>query len=163
MGVVSIALYLVMNYISAGTVIADAVSALGVMIAFYYGLTGFSCAWYYRKTLGESARNLWIRGILPIIGGVMLWVALGYNLYFYWKPVNSYTTWKMTFFPHWDIGGVFLIDLFALLAGLVIMFAFAAVRPAFFKGETLNRDTPTMVPEDLGAPVGLFGVDPSTR
>jgi hypothetical protein len=46
---------------------------------------------------------------------------------------------------------------------LVIMFAFAAVRPAFFKGETLNRDTPTMVPEDLGAPVGLFGVDPSTR
>ena len=54
MGVASIVLYVIMNYISAGTVIADAVSALGVMIAFYYGLTGFSCAWYYRTTLGAE-------------------------------------------------------------------------------------------------------------
>ena len=30
----------IMNYISAGTVIADSVTALGVLIAFYYGLTG---------------------------------------------------------------------------------------------------------------------------
>jgi len=44
MGAASIVLYVIMNYISAGSVIADAVSALGVMIAFYYGLTGFSCA-----------------------------------------------------------------------------------------------------------------------
>ena len=93
----------------------------------------------------------------------MLRGALFYNLYFYWQPAHSYTTWKMGFFPHWDIGGVFLIDLFSLIAGLVIMFAFAAVRPAFFKGETLNRDTPTMVPEDLGTPVGLFGIDTSDR
>ncbi len=68
MGAASIVLYVVMNYISAGTVISDAVSALGVMIAFYYGLTGFSCAWYYRATLTESARNLWLRGILPVLG-----------------------------------------------------------------------------------------------
>ena len=54
MGAVSIVLYVIMNYVSAGTVIADAVSALGVMIAFYYGLTGFSCVWYYRATLTES-------------------------------------------------------------------------------------------------------------
>ncbi len=80
------------------------------MIAFYYGLTGISCAWYYRATLSESARNLWLRGILPLLGGVMLWGALGYNLWFYWQPVNSYTGWQMTFWPHWHIGGVFLID-----------------------------------------------------
>ena len=41
MGGVSIALYVTMNYLSNGnSVIADSVSALGVMIAFYYGLTG---------------------------------------------------------------------------------------------------------------------------
>jgi amino acid transporter len=161
MGAVSIVLYVIMNYISAGTVIADAVSALGVMIAFYYGLTGFSCAWYYRKTLGESGRNLWLRGILPVAGGAMLWGALGYNLWFYWRPVNSFTTWQMTFWPHWHIGGVFLIDFFALLLGVVLMFIFAALRPAFFRGEVLNRDTPTRVPEDIGTPVGLFGIDPN--
>jgi amino acid transporter len=160
MGSASIVLYVIMNYISAGSVIADAVSALGVMIAFYYGLTGFSCAWYYRDSLSDSARHLWMRGILPVLGGLMLWGALGYNLYYYWKPVNSYTTWQMTFWPHWDIGGVFLIDIFALILGIVLMYAFAAVRPAFFRGEVLNRDTPTMVPEDIGTEVGLFGIEP---
>jgi len=161
MGGASIVLYIVMNYISAGTVISDAVSALGVMIAFYYGLTGLSCAWYYRSTLTSSARNLWLRGILPVLGGLMLWAALAYNLYFYWGPGNSYTSWHMGFWPHWDIGGVFLIDFFSLVLGVVLMFTFAAVRPAFFRGETLNRDTPTMVPEDLGTEVGMFGVDES--
>jgi amino acid transporter len=161
MGAASIVLYVLMNYISAGSVIADAVSALGVMIAFYYGLTGFSCAWYYRSTLTSSARNLWIRGILPLLGGLMLWAALGYNLYFYWGPGHSYTSWNMGFWPHWDIGGVFLIDLISLVVGVVLMFAFAAVRPAFFRGEVLNRDTPTLVPEDLGTEVGLFRVGES--
>ena len=36
----------------------------------------------------------------------------------------------------------------------------AALRPAFFRGEVLNRDTPTRVPEDIGVPVGLFGIEP---
>jgi amino acid transporter len=159
MGAASIVLYAIMNYISAGTVISDAVSALGVMIAFYYGLTGISCAWYYRASFSHSARNLWMRGILPLLGAVMLWSALAYNLWFYWQPVNSYTGWQMTFWPHWHIGGVFLIDLIALVLGIVLMFVCAAVRPPFFRGEVLNRDTPTVVPEDAGVPVGLFGID----
>jgi hypothetical protein len=129
------------------------------MIAFYYGLTGISCAWYYRATLTQSARNLWLRGILPLLGGVMLWAALIYNLWFYWQPVNSYTGWQMTFAPHWHIGGVFLIDFFSLVLGLVLMFVYSAIRPPFFRGEVLNRDTPTLVPEDLGTPVGEFGID----
>ena len=159
MGGVSIVLYVIMNYISAGTVIAEAVSALGVMIAFYYGLTGFSCAWYYRTTLTQSARNLWLRGILPVLGGLMLFGALGYNLYFYWGRKQLHE-WQMQFWPHWDIGGVFLIDFFTLVVGIVLMVAYASVRPAFFRGEVLNRDTPTLVPEDIGREVGLFGIDP---
>ena len=57
MGVVSIALYMPMNYISGGNVIADAVTAIGFYIAFYYGLTAFSCVWYYRKSLTNNARD----------------------------------------------------------------------------------------------------------
>ncbi len=163
MGTVSIILYVIMNYISAGSVITDAVSALGVMIAFYYGLTGFSCVWYYRSTLRDSARNLWFRGIFPLLGGIMLFSALGYNLYYYWGPGNSSTSWQMSFWPHWNVGGVFLIDLITVVIGIVLMVAYASVRPAFFRGEVLNRDTPTMVPEDLGAEVGLFRIDPSAR
>ena len=43
------------------------------------------------------------------------------------------------------------------------MFVYAAVRPAFFRGEVLNRDTPTMVPEGIGAEVGMFGIDPNSE
>jgi hypothetical protein len=35
-----------------------------------------------------------------------------------------------------------------------------AVLPAYFRGEVLNADTPTRVPEDIGVPVGLFGIEP---
>ncbi len=46
----------------AGNMIADSVTALGWLIAFYYGLTGFACAWYYRKNSDRSARDLWVQG-----------------------------------------------------------------------------------------------------
>src|ERR1017187_3062788 len=161
MGGVSIVLYVVMNTLSSGnSVIVDSVSALGTMIAFYYGLTGFACVWYYRTTLGESARNLWVRGILPLLGGLILLGCLIYNLWHYWNPANSYTVWDMPFAPRWHIGGVFLLDVGALLIGVVLMFTYRALRPAFFRGETLNRDTPTRVPDDIGVPVGLFGIEP---
>src|SRR6516162_1515557 len=39
MGAISIALYIPFNYLSGGNVIADAVTAIGLFIAFYYGLT----------------------------------------------------------------------------------------------------------------------------
>ena len=85
MGAVSIALYVVMNYISAGQVIKDSVDALGVMIAFYYGLTGFACVWYYRKNLTSSLRNLVMQGILPLIGALILFFLLGWSFWYYWQ------------------------------------------------------------------------------
>ncbi len=90
-GVVSIALYVVMNFISAGDVIADSIDALGVMIAFYYGLTGFSCFWYYRKQLTKSVHNFFVQGMAPLFGGLILWSILGWSFWYYWNPSNSYT------------------------------------------------------------------------
>ena len=162
MGAVSIALYVAMNYLSNGSsVIGDSVTALGLMIAFYYGLTGFACVWYYRKSLTESARNLWLRGIFPLLGGLILWFAMFWFLWYNWTtPSNSYTTWTL---PGTDrvVGGVLIIDIGAILLGIVLFLVYWAVRPAYFRGEVLNADTPTRVPQDLGTPVGLFGIDES--
>jgi amino acid transporter len=163
MGGVSIVIYVVMNYVtSGGSVIVDSVSALGTMIAFYYGLTGFACAWYYRDSLRDSARNLWLRGVLPTLGGVILFFCMGYNFWYYWDPVRSgsSTSWTLPLPPHWRIGGVFVLDFGVSVLGIVLMFVYKAIRPAYFRGEVLNRDTPTRVPEDIGTPVGLFGIDP---
>ena len=161
MGGVSIVLYVILNYLSHGShVISDSVTALGPAIAFYYGLTGFACVWYFRKTLSQSARNLWIRGIIPLAGALILWFAMFWFLWYNWvTPSNSYTTWTIPG-THRVVGGVIILDILALVIGVVLFFVYWAARPAFFRGEVLNRDTPTLVPDDLGTPVGLFGIEP---
>ena len=45
-------------------ILFDSIAALGLMIAFYYGLTGFACTIYYRKRLTQRQDFLLI-GVLP--------------------------------------------------------------------------------------------------
>ena len=55
---------------------------------------------------------------------------------------------------------MFLIDLGALVLGVVLMLVYSGIRPPYFRGDVLNKSTPTLVPESIGTPVGMFGVDP---
>jgi amino acid transporter len=144
MGAVSIALYIPLNYISGGNPIADAVTAIGLYIAFYYGLTAFSCVWYYRATLTSGAWNLWMRGILPGLGGLILYAAGFYSLQSDWVASNSYTTWTVPGL-HWQVGGIFLIAALAALAGVIGFVFMRVTAPAFFRRETLTRTTPVLV------------------
>jgi amino acid transporter len=149
MGGISIVLYAGMNYVSGGNVIADAVTSCGVYIALYYGLTGFTSFWYYRKTLGESARNLWMRGILPLLGGLIMYFLGGWSL---WEDYdvntgNSYTSYTVPGL-HWQIGGVFMVVFLTALVGLIVFLYCRFTMPAFFKGKTLTRATPTLVPDE---------------
>jgi len=149
MGGISIVLYAAMNYISGGNVIADAVTSCGVYIALYYGLTGFTSFWYYRKTLRESARNLFMRGIIPLLGGLIMYFLGGWSL---WEDYdvatgNSYTTYTVPGL-HWQIGGVFVIVFITALVGLIIWVALRITMPAYFLGRTLTRSTPTLVPDE---------------
>jgi amino acid transporter len=155
MGGISIALYIPFNYLSGGNIIPDAVTAIGLFIAFYYGLTGFTCAWYYRKTLTSSMRNLWMRGILPVLGGLIMYFAGGWSLWADWDVAtgNSFTSWQLPFAPHWVIGGVFVIAFVSALAGVIAFIYCRITGPEFFKKQTLTRSTPTLVP-DVDAPAG---------
>src|SRR3984885_1594033 len=149
MGGISIVLYAAMNYISGGNVISDAVTSCGIFIAPYYGLTGFACVWYYRRNLRTSARNLWMQGILPLLGGLILWFLGGYSL---WEDYdvntgNSYTSYTIPGI-HWEVGGVFVIVFLSWLAGLIFWIFLRIRQPAFFQGKTLTRATPTLVPDE---------------
>ncbi len=63
---------LVSNVSSVSTVFGHLISSIGVLIAFYYGATGISCAWAYRKVAFESTR-FFLTGILfPLLGGIAL-------------------------------------------------------------------------------------------
>jgi amino acid transporter len=150
MGLVSIVFYVGVNYASNGIgVIGDAVIAIGLYIAFYYGLTGFACAWYYRKNLTSSMRNLWMQGILPVVGALMLWFLGGWSVWLDYDIAteNDYTMWTVPW-AHWQVGGAFVIAVGAALVGVVIFAYLRITQPAFFKKETLTRATPTLVPDE---------------
>ena len=146
MGAVSIALYIPFNYIAGGNPIGDAVTAIGLYIAFYYGLTAFSCVWYYRKTLTSSTRNLFMQGILPFLGGLIMYAAGIYSLQSDWVASNSLTSWTIPGLQ-WQVGGIFLIAVGAALVGVLGFIFMRVTAPAFFKKQTLTRGTPTLVPE----------------
>jgi amino acid transporter len=146
MGLVSIALYIPFNYIAGGNPIGDAVTAIGLYIAFYYGLTAFSCVWYYRKTLTSSTRNLFMQGILPFLGGLIMYAAGIYSLQSDWVATNSLTSWTIPGL-HWQVGGIFLIAAGAALVGVLGFIFMRVTAPAFFKKQTLTRATPTLVPD----------------
>src|SRR2546430_13930498 len=150
MGVISIALYAGLNYTHNGIgVIGDAVIAIGLYIAFYYGLTGFACAWYYRKNLTSSARNLWMQGILPTLGALILFFLGGWSIWLDYDvaTANDYTMWTVPFI-HWQIGGAFVIAVVSGLIGVAAYFYCKIRNPAFFKKQTLTRATPTLVPDE---------------
>jgi len=131
MGAVSIIFYVGLTLVSSD-VLGDSIAAVGLMIAFYYGLTGFACVWFYRRDLGNSAKELLQKGILPGLGGLMLLGAFVIASYQYAQPDYGSTTF-------FGIGGVFVIGIGALLVGVVLMAIYNAVAPAYFRRETLPK------------------------
>jgi amino acid transporter len=53
-------------------VLGDSITALGFLIAFYYGLTGFACVIYYRKEIFKSVKNFFLVGVAPLLGALIL-------------------------------------------------------------------------------------------
>ncbi|MER5810506.1 APC family permease [Streptomyces sp. NPDC002033] len=71
---IAIAWYLVVNQISENALL-DSLTALSLLIAFYYALTGVACAVYYRRHLLENAHNFLLIGLGPLAGaGLLAWL-----------------------------------------------------------------------------------------
>ena len=63
---------MVSNVSSISKVFGDLISNIGVLIAFYYGVTGVTCAWAYRKVAFKEVRFFFTGILLPFVGGVVL-------------------------------------------------------------------------------------------
>jgi amino acid transporter len=137
MGVVSIAFYVGLTLMSSN-VLADSASAVGLLIAFYYGLTGFVAAWVFRRHWGTTPREFAVRILMPLLGGIMLLAAFVKTAIDDYNPDNSYTVIHLGPFT---TGGIFVISVGSLLLGVVLMFVMKARSPAFFAGEVLSRET----------------------
>ncbi len=94
----------------------DSLTALALLIAFYYALTGIACAVYHRKHLLESPKNLLLIGVGPLVGSAMLIWLLVLSVRDMADPENSYsgTSWL-------GVGPPLVIGLGIFLAGVVFM------------------------------------------
>ncbi|HEX3784833.1 MAG TPA: APC family permease [Pseudonocardiaceae bacterium] len=79
--VVSLLLFVLSNLLgSVGTIMTDAISAIGLQIAFYYGLAGIAVVISYRKEILSSVRNAIFIGLWPLVGAVFLFWVLGESI-----------------------------------------------------------------------------------
>ena len=142
MGIAALFFYLVLSFLSENA-LADSVASLGLAVAFYYGVTAYACVWYFRRTLFQSARNLFFRGIFPLLGALAMTWAFIQSATDMIKPDYGYTAFG-------PIGGVFVLGVGMLVLGIPLMLAcFAFGTKRFFRGETLNADTEVLVPDTL--------------
>ncbi|WP_028279582.1 APC family permease [Arthrobacter sp. H5] len=136
-GLISAGFYSLMRIIS-DNVLNDTIMALGLMICFYYGLTALACVWYFRHSAFSSARNLLFRFVAPLLGGLGLIVVFLQTAIDSWDP--AFGSGSEVF----GVGLVFVIGVGIIALGIVVMLLVRRTHPAFFRGETLRRDTPAL-------------------
>jgi amino acid transporter len=139
---IAITYYVGMSIISSD-VLSDTITSIGLAITFYYAMTGFACAWYFRRDLRVSVRNFFIQGLLPVIGALTLSYVFVQAAITYADPAENVTTVA-------GVGTAFAVGVGSLLLGVVMMvvWSFFAQAKPYFRGEALTRDTPVLVRED---------------
>jgi len=170
-GAVSVAWYVALTLISPGDVLANSIEALGFGIAFYYGLTGFACVFYYRRHIFKSVKNFIFIGLAPLLGGVILAVLFVVAIFYYSDPANS-SSGTQAWFPgihfsfhifHWHIyvkkglGPPVVLGLGLLIIGIPVMLVWRLRHRDFF-----NRHREVAAAVDSVAPPLTPGVIPLT-
>jgi amino acid transporter len=108
---------------SVSTVFANLILDIGVLVAFYYGITGIACTWAFRKVLFSSPKLFLFAGLLPLVGGLALFAIGGYVTY------QSWVTNISTALP----------VLVAMGAGIpLLVIAALANRTGFFREKTVS-------------------------
>ncbi|CAM5439891.1 putative amino acid permease [Streptomyces spiroverticillatus] len=116
--------------------LGDVVLSVGLLIAFYYGITGLACVWYFRHQLRDSARDFLLKGLLPLLGSLMMVAAFGRSAYDMLDPAYGSTSIG-------GVGGVFLLGVGSIAVGALALLAVRARFGAFF------RDGRTAVTEQV--------------
>lgn len=136
MGFASVALFLVFTLISQN-LLAALIGSLGLMIAFYYGLTGLACVWFYRNTLFTSVRHFVFRGLFPFLGFAFLAIVFVYGLVQFAAP--DWLTDGDQNVTIFGIGATAVVGVIGLLSGFVLMGVWWWRNPEFFRGRVIPR------------------------
>jgi amino acid transporter len=148
-GIASSVWYLVTSRIS-DNFLYDSLSALSIVVAFYYALTGLACAIYWRKAIGRSPKAMLLIGVGPLVGATILFVLLGFAIRDNANPENSYTGEGM-----FGLGLPLVIALFLFVVGLALMVLrrFSASGDLYFSRKGFEQVSDEVANAALG-PVG---------
>jgi amino acid transporter len=126
-GALAILWYVGLTIVSEN-ILFDSIAALGLMIAFYYGLTGFACALYYRREARRSLAGLLFAVVAPALGGVILTWVLVKSVIDLSDPANSESgdAW-------FGLGPPLVIGIGFMLLGAVLMTVCSRRERAFFE------------------------------
>ncbi|MET9688181.1 APC family permease [Streptomyces sp. NPDC006514] len=113
---IAIGWYLIVNQISENALL-DSLTALSLLIAFYYALTGLACAIYYRRHLFENPHNFFLIGLGPVVGAGLLTWLLVESIGDMSNPENSASgvSW-------FGLGPPLVIGIGIALVGVAVMF-----------------------------------------
>ncbi|MGZ9929366.1 APC family permease [Streptomyces sp. NC-S4] len=135
---IAIGWYLIVNQISENALL-DSLTALSLLIAFYYALTGLACAIYYRRHLFENAHNFFLIGLGPVVGAALLTWLLVESIGDMSNPENSASgvSW-------FGLGPPLVIGIGIALVGVAVM-CFWRVRDGRFWQERRGVVDPELV------------------
>lgn len=123
---IAIVWYLVMHWLSDNA-LADSLTALSLLISFYYALTGVACAVYHRHLLSTSTRNFLLLGAGPLVGAALLFWLLFESVRNMAVPSNPYggAAW-------FGMGPPLVIAIFLTLSGFLAMYAWRRTSSRFW-------------------------------
>lgn len=157
-GIVAIAWYVGASAVS-DNFLFDSISALSLMIAFYYGLTGIACAIYWRARLFTSVKAFLFIGVGPVVGALTLFYLLYESVRDLADPEASYSGSSVL-----GVGLPLAIAVFFLLLGLVLMLVWRfTVGAAFFTRRGFEKVSDEVALAALGPTSPGATFDPGGR
>ncbi len=164
-GAISVVWYVALDLLSPGDILANSIEALGFGIAFYYGMTGFACVFYYRKHLLKSFKNFIFIGLAPFLGAAILTVLFVIAIFYYSDPVNSasgtqawfpfihfnFTFLHQHFYVKKGLGPPLVLGIGLLVIGWPLMMIWKIRNKSFFErdretAETIDSPAPPLTP-----------------
>jgi amino acid transporter len=125
MGAVSALVFVLLSALSQN-LIADAFTSLSLTIAFYYGITGVACTWFYRRHLFATAKNFVYLGVLPLLGATIL-------AYVFVKATIEYSASDGGYAKAvLGIGSPVIITIIMILLGIALLIYQHVTQPEFF-------------------------------
>ncbi|MBS1698016.1 MAG: amino acid transporter, partial [Actinobacteria bacterium] len=112
----------------------DTITALGMMVCFYYGVTALASPWYFRKAaFREGFGSIMMKVVLPGLGGILLLIV------FVKTTIDAMNPDAGSGSNIAGVGLVGIIGVTVLGLGVILMLVQAKVAPDFFRGKRLAR------------------------